>query len=302
MQRSADKLFHGFRSAVVATDDGPLAVLTGGSGPPVLLLHGYPQTRAAWHLVAGGLAARRTVVLADLPGYGDSPLGSCDGSKRMMAARLVALMRALGHRRFAVVGHDRGGRVAYRMALDHPDAVEALTVVAVVPTPEMWEGADLAFGLKAWHWYMLAQPAPLPEALLGAAPSLLLDTTLEAMAGGPGRLDPLALADYHAAFARPEVRHGICQDYRAGAAADHAHDLEDRRAGRRIAAPVQVLWPAGKAGPGGRDVGDIWRPWCESADVFEVGGGHLLPETASEAVLAALVPFLERTGAGRDGA
>src|SRR5690606_37367662 len=153
-----------------ATD---FAVLTGGSGPPLLLLHGYPQTRSAWHRIAPGLARSYTVIVPDLPGYGDSRvLGptSASGSKRWLAGQLHGMMRALGHRRYGVIGHDRGARVGYRLALDHAEAVTTLASITVVPTPEMWEGASKSFGLGARHWFMLAQPEPLPETLLSANP------------------------------------------------------------------------------------------------------------------------------------
>jgi haloacetate dehalogenase len=281
--------------------DTELAVLIGGSGPAVLLLHGYPQTRAAWHRIAPALAQNYTVVLPDLPGYGRSRVpGSLQGSgsKRWMARQLHAMMQGLGHQRFAVAGHDRGGRVAYRMALDFPDVVAGLVSVTVVPTPEMWEGANKAFGMGAWHWFMMAQPAPLPETLMAASPRMLIDLILDKMAGGLNNLHPLALEDYRAAFDDPEVRHAMCEDYRAGATTDDEDDLADRTAGRRIKAPVLLLWELGRRYGGGREPLDIWADWADDVEGKGMAGGHLLPETAADEVLAALVPFLQKTTTG----
>ena len=304
MLREADALFPGFESRFVETAETRFAVLAGGTGAAVLLLHGYPETRACWHRIAPALLGSHTVVIPDLPGYGESivtgnPEGA--GSKRRMGQSLHAMMRALGHDRYIVIGHDRGGRVAYRMALDFPEAVMALVSVTVVPTPEMWEGASKAFGLAAWHWYMMAQPAPLPEKLMAGDPRFLIDATLDKMVHGLDRLDPLALADYRAAFDRPEVRHAMCEDYRAGATVDEADDLADRKNGRRIAAPVLLFWEDGRRYGGGREPLDIWAGWAENVTGRGIGGGHLLPETGAEEMLDMLLPFLTRIadGAGR---
>lgn len=297
MQRPANALFPGFEDRFVDTADARLAVLTGGSGPVVLLLHGYPETRAAWHRIAPVLAKTHTVVIPDLPGYGESRVtGEAEGfgSKRRMAACLQDMMKALGHECFIVIGHDRGGRVAYRMALDFPNAVAALVSVTVVPTPEMWEGASKAFGMGAWHWYMMAQPAPLPEKLMAGDPRFLLDLTLEKMAHGLDKLDPLALADYRAAFDSSDVRHAMCEDYRAGATTDEADDLADRSARRKITVPVLLFWEAGRRYGGGREPLDIWADWAENVEGRGIGGGHLLPETGASEMLDMLLPFLER--------
>ncbi|KAA6488035.1 alpha/beta hydrolase [Agrobacterium rhizogenes] len=297
MYRHANTLFPDFEDRRIGTAQAELAVLTGGSGPAVLLLHGYPETRSAWHRIAPVLATHYSVVIPDLPGYGDSHLVADTegaGSKRRMAKCLHEMMKALGHERFAVVGHDRGGRVAYRMALDYPEAVTALVSVTVVPTPEMWEGASKAFGMGAWHWFMMAQPAPLPEKLMAADPRFLIDLTLDKMALGIDRLHPLALEDYRAAFDREEVRHAMCEDYRAGATTDDADDLIDRASGRKIQAPVLVLSEAGRLYGGGREPLNIWADWAENVEDIGIGGGHLLPETAAEEVLGALLPFLEK--------
>lgn len=296
MARGVNSLFPGFEDRKVGLASVDLAVLVGGSGPPVLLLHGYPQTRAAWHSIAPVLAQSHAVVVPDLPGYGRSTvLGRPDssGSKRWMGQQLHAMMRALGHDRYVVVGHDRGARVGYRMALDFPDAVRGFVSVTVVPTPEMWEGASKAFGMGAWHWFMLAQPEPLPETLLSASPRMMLDLSLDKMAQGIDRLHPLALEDYRTAFDDPAVRHAMCEDYRAGATVDETDDLADRAAGRKIEVPVLVLWEAGRRYGGGREPMDIWADWADDISGIGIGGGHMLPETAADEVLDMLVPFLK---------
>jgi haloacetate dehalogenase len=227
----AAAFFEGFELATV----NGIRLRRGGNGPPLLLLHGHPQTHAMWNAVAPALAQSHEVVAADLPGYGGSrPTPS--GSKREMAGALVELMESLGFERFSVAGHDRGARCAYRLALDHPRCVERLAVLDVIPTAEMWRRADKEFGLVDWHWFFLAQPEPFPERLIAAAPDIFY------FRGDRTRFHPEALADYLAAVKRPDVIHAICQDYRAGATLDHEHDEADLAAGRRIACPLLALW------------------------------------------------------------
>ncbi|MGV1871753.1 MULTISPECIES: alpha/beta fold hydrolase [Agrobacterium] len=298
MHRRANDLFPGFKETRIETPDVDFAVLTAGTGPAILLLHGYPETRTAWHRIAPALADAYTVVIPDLPGYGDSrTTGNAQGmgSKRHMAKNLHEMMFALGHRRFVVIGHDRGGRVAYRMALDFTNAVTAFVSVTVVPTPEMWEGASKAFGMGAWHWFMMAQPAPLPETLMAADPRFLIDLTLGKMAENIELIDPLALEDYRLAFDNPDVRHAMCEDYRAGATVDEADDLADRTSGRKIQVPVLVLWEKDRLYGGGRKPLDIWADWATEIEGKGIGGGHLLPETAAVEVLEELRPFLRKT-------
>ncbi|POO55526.1 alpha/beta fold hydrolase [Agrobacterium rosae] len=298
MHRRANDLFPGFKETRIETPDVDFAVLTAGTGPAILLLHGYPETRTAWHRIAPALADAYTVVIPDLPGYGDSrTTGNAQGmgSKRHMAKNLHEMMFALGHRRFVVIGHDRGGRVAYRMALDFTNAVTALVSVTVVPTPEMWEGASKAFGMGAWHWFMMAQPAPLPETLMAGDPRFLIDLTLGKMAENIELIDPLALEDYRLAFDNPDVRHAMCEDYRAGATVDEADDLADRTSGRKIQVPVLVLWEKDRLYGGGRKPLDIWADWATEIEGKGIGGGHLLPETAAVEVLEELRPFLRKT-------
>lgn len=294
-------MFPGFEAKRIVTPDVDFALLTAGTGPVVLLLHGYPETRAAWHRVAPVLAETYTVVVPDLPGYGDSRVtGSSTGmgSKRRMARSLHEMMAAIGYHHFALIGHDRGGRVAYRMALDFANSVKSLVSLTVVPTPEMWEGADKAFGMGAWHWFMMAQPAPLPETLMAADPGFLIDLTLGKMAENIELIDPLALEDYRLAFNNPDVRHAMCEDYRAGATVDEADDLADRNCGRKIKVPVQVLWEKDRLYGGGHKPLDIWADWADKIEGVGIGGGHLLPETAAGEVLKELLPFLEKNANG----
>jgi haloacetate dehalogenase len=289
-----DPLFPGFESHRLELTESRVHSVVGGSGPPVLLLHGYPQTHVAWHRIAPTLARHFTVVAPDLRGYGDST-GRGGGppheahSKRAMAADVLALMRSLGHRRFAVVGHDRGGRVAYRLALDHPEAVSGFSSLTVVPFEAMWARADMRFGLHAYHWFFFAQPFDLPERLLRADPAYFLDWTLDRMIKDRSSLSAQARARYHEAFARESVRHAMMEDYRAGASVDLEHDRVARAAGRKLACPVQVLWSAESP-----DVMAIWREWANEVEGARIDAGHLLAEEAPDVVLQHLMPFLRR--------
>jgi haloacetate dehalogenase len=289
-------LFDGFTHRDVAVEDVTIHLVTAGSGPPLLLLHGYPQTHVLWHAVAPRLAESFTVVAPDLRGYGQSskPPGDADHAayaKRTMAHDLVAVMAQLGFARFAVAGHDRGGRVAYRLALDHPDRVRRLAVLDIVPTAAMWAGADRAFGLGAYHWFFLAQPADLPERLIGADPDYFLRTTLGRWAGPAAAFAPEALSAYLTAFRDPACIHATCEDYRAGATLDLAHDRADQAAGRRIRCPLLVLWGAGRGGGGGRDWLGTWRDWATDVRGQGLPCGHFLPEEAPAETAAALRAF-----------
>lgn len=288
--------FPGF--ARLQVDAGGVAFdgVTGGAGPPLLLLHGYPQTHLAWRRVAPRLAQAFTVIAPDLPGYGGSRTHADRPrwSKRRVGAALVAMMAQLGHRRFAVVGHDRGARAGYRLALDHPDRVTRYASLAVVPTPEAWEALDMRRGLANFHWFLLAQPFDLPERLLSADPDAFIEATLARMAGGLDNVDPAALAAYKAAFGDPAVRHAICEDYRAAAAQDLEHDAADRAAGRRLRCPVLVLWPQAQVPAGAASPLDLWRRWADDVGGKALEGGHLLPEQSSEQVVEELLAFLRR--------
>jgi haloacetate dehalogenase len=284
-------LFPSFDLREIAVPDGALRARVGGSGPPLLLLHGNPQTHMMWNAVAPALTARFTVVCPDLPGYGGSfkPGASVDHApyaKRAMAADMVAAMTALGFTRFRLAGHDRGGRVAHRLALDHPQAVERLAVLDIVPTLVHFERADMAFALGYYHWFWFAQPHPFPEALINAAPEVWFHAHTNRSPRPSDLFHPEALADYLAAARQPATITGMCEDYRAAATIDLAHDRESRSAGRQIACPLLALW-----GAHGR-IGDWYDPlatWRAYSSAAVTGGavaaGHYVAEEAPGDVL-----------------
>jgi len=287
-------VFDGFETTEIDTGEARIHVRRAGSGPPLLLLHGYPQTHAMWHRIAPALAEDFTVVLTDLRGYGASskPASLPDHwpyTKRAMARDQVAVMHALGFDRFAVCGHDRGGRVGYRMALDHPERVTRLAVLDIVPTGEVLMRADRAFGLGYWHWFFLAQPAPTPERMIGADPDAYyrhFDADF---------FDPEAVAAYRRAADDPDTIRAMCEDYRAGAGLDVEHDLADKNHRRRIACPLLALW-------GGRwyledwyDVLAIWREWADDVSGRAVDAGHYLAEERPDDVLGELRGFFATT-------
>jgi len=266
----------------------------GGTGSPVLLLHGYPQTHVAWRLIAPTLARSHTVIVPDLPGYGDSRTRNDQPrwTKRRAAGALVALMDRLGHERFAVVGHDRGARAGYRLALDHPQRVAAYASLTVIPTLDAFASVDKRFALNAWHWFFLAQPGDLPERMLAADPDAYLDTALASMAGGLERIDPLALDAYRTAFRDPRVRHAMCEDYRAAASEDLEHDASDLAAGRKLTCPVLILWSEREQQARSELPIDAWSRWATNVTGKGLPGGHLLPEDAPNEVLTSLNNFL----------
>jgi haloacetate dehalogenase len=264
--------------------------------PPLLLLHGNPQTHFMWHAVAPRLAERYSVVATDLTGYGESakPPTTADHapySKRAMARTQVALMRRFGFERFFVAGHDRGGRVAYRMALDDPERVEKLAVLDIVPTWEAYKRADMAFGMSYFHWFFLAQPFDLPERLIGAEPDLYWQRHTSREPKGPGFFAPEALADYLRCFRDPATIHAICEDYRAAATVDMDHDEADRRAGHPIDPPVLALWGARGRLEAWYDVLQIWREWARDVRGRALDCGHYLPEERPEEVVAEFEAF-----------
>jgi haloacetate dehalogenase len=289
-------VFDGFELRSLDTPRGPIAARVGGAGPPLLLLHGYPQTHLMWHGTASALAERFTVVAADLPGYGASfkPAPAEDHaphSKRAMAGDLVAAMQTAGFDRFAVAGHDRGGRVAYRMALDHPERVSKLAVLDIVPTGEVWARAERTLALGYWHWGFLAQPAPLPERLIAGDPDAFFDHHARRIGIGrlPERYPDEVLAAYRALLDDPATVEGICEDYRAGASIDAEIDA----AGGTITCPVLVLWGAWGALPlfyG--DVLAVWRAWATDLRGRAIDASHFLAEDEPELVAAELLGFL----------
>jgi haloacetate dehalogenase len=285
-------MFEGFGRIRIEVEGASINAVRGGTGPPVLLLHGSPQTLVMWHLVAPRLAEDFTVVAADLRGYGDSskPEGGKDHarySKRVMALDQVEVMKHLGFDRFALCGHDRGGRVGYRMALDHPGVVTKLAVLDIVPTWEAFSRADKAFGLGYWHWFFLAQPYDLPERLLASEPEKAL------FRGGSEAIAPRAMEEYVRCLRDPEAIHATCEDYRAAVSLDYEHDEADRAVDRRVGCPVLALW--GRKGflEGHYDVLEVWRGWAEEVSGRALECGHYIPEEAPKETYAALHAFLK---------
>lgn len=270
-----------------------IAYSIGGSGPPVLLLHGYPQTHAMWHVVAPGLAPRHTVVAADLRGYGDSakPPGgerSAAYAKRAMAADQVALMEALGFPRFSVAGHDRGGRVGHRMALDHPDAVHRLAVLDIVPTRTVFATADRELATAYFHWFFLIQPDGLPEKMIGDDPDRWLDELLDRWSGEGFTPDPDALAEYRRCFGSTDGVRASCDDYRAASDIDLEHDAADTGP---LRTPLLVMWGAQGAMDRLYDVPATWREIASEVRAVRLDCGHFLPEEAPAETTQALIEF-----------
>ncbi|WP_127089856.1 alpha/beta fold hydrolase [Aquabacter cavernae] len=292
-------LYPGFDAHHVDTPAGRLFARSGGEGPPLLLLHGFPQSGVMWHRVAPTLAKRHRLVIADLPGYGWSaaPAPGRDHapySKRAMAAALVALMEELGFAHFAVLGHDRGARVSYRMALDHPGRVDKLALVDIIPTLAMWHGMDRARALQIYHWAFLAQPHPFPETMIGHDPRQFLDWSMASWTATKdlSAFDPRALAHYRAAFGSPDHVRAACEDYRAGATIDLAHDEVDRAEGRQIDCPVLAVWGSHGIPSRGASPLEAWRVFAPKIQGQPIVGGHFLPEESPDALLAALDGFL----------
>jgi haloacetate dehalogenase len=290
-------LFPGFALEEVVVSDGPIRLRHGGSGPPLLLLHGNPQTHFMWHAVAPELAGRFTVVCPDLRGYGGSlkPPATPDHApyaKKAMARDMVEVMERLGHRRFLIGSHDRGARVAHRLALDYPDRVEKLAVLDIVPTIEHFERADMAFALGYYHWFWFAQPHPFPEVLINAAPEVWFKAHTTRGPKSEELFHPEALADYLAAARNPDTIRGICEDYRAAASIDLEHDRTSREAGVRIQCPLLVLWGAkGKIGKW-YDALAIWRRYCANELTGgPVASGHYLAEEAPGEVIQRFQEF-----------
>ena len=289
-------MFEGFEQRRVETPEAEVSVVVGGEGPPVLLLHGYPQTKAIWHKVAPALADTFTVVAADLRGYGDSskPQGDEDHaaySKRAMANDQVAAMGSLGFGSFAVVGHDRGARVGHRMALDHPERVTRLAVLDIVPTRHAFATVDRHLATAYYHWFFLIQPYDLPERLIGADPAYYLRKKLGAWGAAPDAFSPEALAEYERCFDAATI-HASCEDYRAAASIDLAHDEADRASGRAIEGPLLALW--GARGVIGKiyDVPEVWSTYAGDVRGKALDCGHFLPEERPQETTRELLNFL----------
>lgn len=291
-------LFPGFRSHLAEVGEGhQIHAMVGGEGPPLLLLHGHPQTHAIWHRVAPTLAQRFTLVLADLRGYGGSskPPGDADHgnySKRTMARDMLRLMQSLGHARFDVLAHDRGARVAHRLAMDHAAAVRRLVVLDIAPTLAMYEQTTEAFARAYWHWFFLIQPPPMPERLIEADPAAYLRDTMGRRSAGMSPFDPRAWAAYEAGLRQAGAAHGMCEDYRASAGIDLDHDRADRDAGRRLAQPLLVLW--GAQGVVQRCFEPLaeWQRVADDVRGAPLPCGHYIAEEAPDGLLAQVLPFL----------
>jgi len=285
--------FPGFRTRTIQTSGAMINTRLGGSGPPVLLLHGYPQTHVEWHKLAPRLAERFTVVMTDLRGYGDSskpPDGEnhANYSKRAMALDQVEVMRALGFDRFSVVGQERGGRVAWRLAVEHPEAIAKAVVLDIVPLP--YSMVTREFATQYFHWFFLIQPAPFPETLIGNNAEFYLRSRFLRPTGGTGAITREAFDEYLRCFNDPATIHATCEDYRAGAAIDLDHARED--GGRQVMCPLLALW--GERGSVGRlyDVMKIWREHAPKVTGQALPAGHFLPEEVPDETLKALLSFL----------
>lgn len=293
MKRSPERFFPGFTAFQIETEEATINGVTGGRGPPLLLLHGYPQTHSEWYRIAPALAERFTVVATDLRGYGDSSkppdgVNHAGHSKRNMARDQVAVMEKLGFERFAVVGHDRGGRVAHRMALDHPNAVSRLAVLDIVPTYKLYTSVSKEFATAYYHWFFLIQPAPLPETLIGNS----ADFSLRRIFGDiiPAIISDELYAEYLRCYQNPATLHAMCEDYRAGSTIDLEHDREDLAA--KLQCPLLVIWGAKGAMDSLYDVLATWRERASDVRGGSLPGGHWLPEQLPDELTAELMPFL----------
>ena len=289
-------MLNGFQSHTVQRDGVTLHTRIGGEGPPLLLLHGHPQSMAMWHRVAPVLAQRFTLVLMDLRGYGDSArpdasAGHLAHSKREMARDAIAAMAHHGFDRFDVLAHDRGARVAHRLALDHPDAVHRLMLLDIAPTLAMYEQTGEAFARAYWHWFFLIQPPPLPEALIDADPARYVRSVMGSRHAGLAPFDPAALAEYERCAALPGTAVSICEDYRASATLDLEHDRADVATGHQLTQPLRVLW--GEHGTVARcfDVLALWREHAVNVSGHSLPCGHYIAEEAPERLAAEVLSF-----------
>ncbi|MEM1079062.1 MAG: alpha/beta hydrolase [Pseudomonadota bacterium] len=288
----------GFSQRFVETNGLRLSVHEAGTGDPLVLLHGYPQNHACWGRVAPELAKHFRVIVPDLRGYGKSDAPEDDAAhsvyaKRTMAQDIIGLLDQLGIARAHILGHDRGGRVTYRLALDHPDRVARLGIIEIVPTGPFWANWTAELAMKAYHWTFLAQPAPLPERMIGADPEAYMDWTLQTwtLAKSLDVFAPDALEGYRAQARDPARVHAMCADYRAGATYDRALDDADAAAGRKISAPLMFLWAEGGFPAQTGDPAGHWRNWTEDLRDASCISGHFAMEEVPEAVLKTFLPF-----------
>ena len=285
--------FPGFEERRIATSGGEINLVTGGSGPPLLLLHGYPQSHVLWRKVAPRLAQDFTLVIPDLRGYGDSakpPAGPDQAAyaKRALAQDQVETMAALGHERFRVAGHDRGARVTHRLLRDHPGRIERAALLDIVPTLYRFETIDQKAATGSYHWFFLIQPAPFPERMIGAQAEYYLRHSF-GLDRNPGAIEPEVFAEYLRTFSNPETIRATCEEYRAGAGIDLEHDRADR--GRKIKTPLLVLWGERSGQGSGYDVLAVWRDHAEDVTGQAIASGHFLPEEAPDDTYRALHGF-----------
>ncbi|MFJ9992015.1 alpha/beta fold hydrolase [Pseudomonas putida] len=291
-------MFQGFNKAFQHVEGIEIAYRIGGKGPALLLLHGHPQTHVIWHKVAETLAEQFTVVAADLRGYGDSAKPEADDrheaySKRRMAADMVGLMQALGFEQFALMAHDRGARVAHRLALDYPQRLTRLVLLDIAPTLAMYRQTNEAFARAYWHWFFLIRPAPLPETLIEANPEGYLRSVMGGRSAGLAPFTDEAFAEYRRCLSLPGAARGVCEDYRAAAGIDLEHDQADIDAGNTVKTPLLVMW--GRDGVIGKcfDPLEEWRAGAEDVRGNELPCGHYIPEEAPQALLEHALPFLQ---------
>jgi len=289
-------MFEGFAEGRLVVGPAELFFRSGGAGPPLLLLHGYPQTHVTWHRAAPRLMRNFTVIVPDLRGYGQSRGPAPDPehrnySKRAMAQDMAELMTALGHERFLLAGHDRGARVGFRLALDHPQRVRRFAALDIIPTLDVWEQIDADKALAGYHWQFLAVPAPVPERLIGADPDFYIRHLLDRWVGRPDALHPQAVAAYLKQFHDPAVVAATCEDYRAGASVDRAEDAADRLRGAKIACPVLVLW--GRRYLSSKTASPVaaWRKWAGDVREVALDCGHFIAEEAPQECAEALAAF-----------
>ena len=290
--------FPGFEQRRIKTSGAEINLVIGGNGPPLLLLHGYPQTHLMWRKVAPRLAAEFTLVIPDLRGYGDSskpPAGQDNESysKRALALDQIETMAALGFERFAVAGHDRGARVAHRLARDHAEQIERVALLDIVPTLYRFETIDQKAATSSWHWFFLIQPRGFPERLIGSETEFFLRHQLAALLREPAKLEPEAFAEYLRCFENPETIRATCDEYRAGASIDLAHDRADR--GRRLTMPLLMLWGRQSSQGSGYDVLAVWREHAENVRGHAIDSGHFIPEEAPDDACQALRDFFAET-------
>jgi len=291
-------LFPGYSAEWINTKSGRIFARVGGKGPPLLLLHGFSSTHVMWHTVAPKLADKFTLIIADLPGYGWSDMPESDKdhtpyTKRAMAKAMVEAMEQLGHVHFALAGHDRGGRVSYRLALDHPGRLSKLAVLDILPTYDYWERLNRLSALKIYHWAFLAQPYPLPETLIGGHPDFFLRQKIASQTKSKtlDAIDPRALEHYLAPFRDPSRIHAMCEDYRAGAYADYEIDKADLDAGKKITIPMLALWGDAGVASAATTPLDTWRKWATKVEGAPVDSGHFLPEENPEVTAKLLRQF-----------